>query len=408
VEDVKHDLGFLANCRTRVKLRGNGPRELMMTGDRIYIAEYFSGTLGIVDLADPEKVASISLAPMEAQTTYRKGEQYFHDASFCYQNWISCTSCHPDGRIDAINWDLGNDGYGTLRQTKSLLLTHRTPPTTITGIRPNASFSVMSGFNHIEFTEVGDQVIQSVETYLLHMTPEMSPFLEEGKLSEQAESGLVVYRKAKCISCHSGPAFTDAGMHLVGNGYSEDEKFDTPTLLETWRTGPYLHDGRAVDLKSMLVEHNKDNLHGETMDLTAKEVDDLVEYVLSISSMAPVIISPVQDIKKQQGFATETIALEGVFSDEDSELLSFQVNVEHPEVVEASLSGSELILRESGPGSTVITITAQDGAGGFVDHHFTVLITYFSKIPLFADLQPITRGIFTLLNFLTTSLSAIL
>ncbi|MCK4750297.1 MAG: hypothetical protein KAT15_24745, partial [Bacteroidales bacterium] len=349
VEDVKHDLGFLSNCRSRVKLKGNGPRDLMKIGDRIYITEYFSGTLGVVDLADPEKVESISLAPMEEQTTCRKGEQYFHDASLCYQNWLSCSSCHPDGRNDAINWDLGNDGYGTLRQTKSLLLSHRTPPTTITGIRPDATVSVMAGFKHIEYTEVGDQIIQAVDTFLLNMMPEMSPFLVNGKLSEKAESGLGVFRKAKCISCHGGPAFTDKGLHLVGNGYSPDEKFDTPTLLETWRTGPYLHDGRAEDLKSMLVDHNRDDLHGETSNLTAKEVEDLVEYVLSISSMSPVIDNPVQDINKSRGFASDTILLEGVFSDEDSDSLWFEVDVEHPGVVNATLAGSDLILQESGP-----------------------------------------------------------
>ena len=35
-------------------------------------------------------------------TEVRKGEQYFNDATLCFQKWQSCASCHPDARADGL------------------------------------------------------------------------------------------------------------------------------------------------------------------------------------------------------------------------------------------------------------------------------------------------------------------
>ena len=45
--DRTTDLG-----RRRIKLTGNGPRNLTLVGTKAYIAEYFSDSLGVVDI-DP-------------------------------------------------------------------------------------------------------------------------------------------------------------------------------------------------------------------------------------------------------------------------------------------------------------------------------------------------------------------
>ena len=58
--------------------------------------------------------------------------------------------------------------------------------------------------------------------------------------------------------------------------------FDTPTCVELWRTGPYLHDGSAVTLKEVLTTKNPDDKHGKTSHLSEEEIDALVEYLLSL------------------------------------------------------------------------------------------------------------------------------
>jgi cytochrome c peroxidase len=78
--------------------------------------------------------------------------------------------------------------------------------------------------------------------------------------------------------------FTDLRRHNVGTSNSSDqsnERFDTPTLIEVWRTAPYLHDGSAATMRDVLTTANKDDRHGRTSQLTPQEIDDLAEYVLS-------------------------------------------------------------------------------------------------------------------------------
>ena len=68
----------------------------------------------------------------------------------------------------------------------------------------------------------------------------------------------------------------------TGIGRQEGIKFDTPILIEAWRTAPYLHDGRAATMKDVVTEFNKDDKHGQTSNLSEKEIDLLVEYVMSL------------------------------------------------------------------------------------------------------------------------------
>ena len=58
--------------------------------------------------------------------------------------------------------------------------------------------------------------------------------------------------------------------------------FDTPTLIEIWRTAPYLHDGSAVTVREVLVEHNPADRHGKTSHLSPIDLDDLMAYLLSL------------------------------------------------------------------------------------------------------------------------------
>ena len=40
-------------------------------------------------------------------------------------------------------------------------------------------------------------------------------------------------------------------MDPVENGW-ENRDMDTPTLVEVWRTGPWLFDGRVADLRDVI------------------------------------------------------------------------------------------------------------------------------------------------------------
>jgi cytochrome c peroxidase len=104
------------------------------------------------------------------------------------------------------------------------------------------------------------------------------------KLSASVKRGKEVFEKAGCASCHSGQYHTDLDKHDVGTGEVRDEgkKFDTPALVELWRTAPYLYDGRAATVQEVLTKFNPDDNHGETSDLTKKEIRDLAQFLLSL------------------------------------------------------------------------------------------------------------------------------
>jgi cytochrome c peroxidase len=285
-EDVPNDLAFLVGMRRRLRLAGNGARGLAILGTKAYATEYFSGGLGVVDL-DPEvmhRPKSLALGPEQEMSTLRKGEMYFNDAALCFQNWQSCASCHPDVRADGLNWDLLNDGMGNPKNTKSLVLSHETPPAMISGVRDKAETAVRSGIKYIQFAVRPEEDAEAIDEYLKSLAPDTSPHLKDGKLSEAAERGRDVFERAKCGTCHSGRLYTDLGQYDVGTGKDRELglKFDTPTLIETWRTAPYLHDGRAVTMEAVFREHNARDQHGVTSSLTDDQLRDLAAFVLSL------------------------------------------------------------------------------------------------------------------------------
>jgi hypothetical protein len=69
----------------------------------------------------------------------------------------------------------------------------------------------------------------------------------------------------------------------IGTGKDTEKNlaFDTPTLVELWRTGPYLVDGRAATMEEVLTKHNPEDKHGETSSLNEQQIDDLAEFILS-------------------------------------------------------------------------------------------------------------------------------
>ncbi|MCL5098497.1 MAG: c-type cytochrome, partial [Candidatus Omnitrophica bacterium] len=285
--DVPNDLAFLVDLRRRIKLDGNGPRGLAIVGSTVYVAEYFSDSLGILNLsAGPESEAeTLALGPKEQLTVVRRGEMLFHDATICFQHWQSCASCHPeDSRPDGLNWDLLNDGLGNPKNTKSLLLAHKTPPSMSLGVRDTAETAVRAGITHILYSVRPEEEAQAIDEYLKSLQPVPSPYLVNGKLSAAAERGQKIFNQTGCAECHPAPLYTDLQSHDIGTGKLMDKgkAFDTPTLVEVWRTAPYLHDGRAATMKELLSEHNPAEAHGKTAGLAEEQIDDLVEFVLSL------------------------------------------------------------------------------------------------------------------------------
>ncbi len=98
---------------------------------------------------------------------------------------------------------------------------------------------------------------------------------DKDSLSAAAERGFVIFASAGCVECHRPPLFRDGLAHnngfaaraarpdlgraaIIGNGLGNANvrAFKTPTLRETVRTAPYMHDGGLSTLAEVIDHYN--------------------------------------------------------------------------------------------------------------------------------------------------------
>jgi YVTN family beta-propeller protein len=278
----------VADLMTRASLgQAMGPRgtDISPDGSRLAVAAYYSNQVLLLDPATLAVVKSIDLGASRPIDEARRGEIIFHDGTYCFQHWLSCSSCHPDARADGNNWGLLNDGIGNYKNTKSLLFAHRTPPMMARGVRADMGVAVEAGFKFILFRQSNEADVDAVQAYLRSLTPLSSPHRVSGSLSEQARRGKDLFESDKvgCSKCHNGELMTNLKIFDVGTQNANDSsgKFVTPMLKELWRTAPYLHDGSAATMRDVLTSRNAGDKHGVTSHLTSEQIDDLAEYLLS-------------------------------------------------------------------------------------------------------------------------------
>jgi YVTN family beta-propeller protein len=288
--DVPNDLAFLTGLRERIKLNGKGPRAAVVKGTRLIVASFFSDTLEVVDLQrSPTPILLQALLTADLpMSEIRRGEFFFNDGSLCFQGWQSCASCHSDdARVDGLNWDLMNDGIGNPKNTKSMLLAHRTPPAMSLGVRDTAETAVRAGLRSILFTVQPEAVPRAIDAYLKNLTPIPSPIVVSNRFTARIKAGETIFNSPQtgCSSCHPHGLYTNMQHYDVGTQNQTDkpgEAYDTPTLVEIWRTAPYLHDGSAATLREVLVDHNPSDRHGRTSHLTPNQLEALIAYLLSL------------------------------------------------------------------------------------------------------------------------------
>ena len=140
----------------------------------------------------------------------------------------------------------------------------------------------------------------------------LSPYAHSG-LSERAERGKTLFASAetKCATCHSGPFYSDSRptvaaeitRHDVGTGEQDDTEkmgpaYDTPTLLGLYRTAPYLHHGKALELRDVLTTFNRNDRHGKTSHLTEQQIDDVIEFLKALPFQDPEIEAAQLGLRK--------------------------------------------------------------------------------------------------------------
>jgi len=85
-----------------------------------------------------------------------------------------------------------------------------------------------------------------------------------------------------------------------------------------------------------------------------------VSFEFRVNS-APEVANPIGDVDVDEGFTTHVIDISSVFTDADSDTLTFGASSSDENVVMVFISGTDLVIVESGTGTSTITVTASDG-----------------------------------------------
>jgi YVTN family beta-propeller protein len=291
-ESLDHNFTTLVGIINRwVPVIGKAPKTLAIIGNKLYTAGYYADNIEIFDLSPPPAPdhppgvtasGTITLGPSQPFTSKRKGEYHFYDARICLLKWQSCHSCHPLTRPDAMNWGLLGANY-LAKNTPSMLYSWWTPPTSWAGKQKNAYESIRAHIRSELFMEPDEKIAVCIDTFFMNMKPVPSPYLVKGELSKAARRGKTIFTnttKVNCSDCHPGPLCTDNQFHNTGvpDPWDNLRVWNTPTLIEVWRTAPYGHLGSFDKIEDML----KLKTHCNAGDWGENDFKDLLEYVLSL------------------------------------------------------------------------------------------------------------------------------
>ena len=97
----------------RIPVKDN-PRGIAVAPDgaTAWVANTLDDSLSVIDVARSEVVGRVDLGGPRAVTHIRRGEQLFHSAKITFQRQFACATCHPDGHVDGLTYDIEADGIG--------------------------------------------------------------------------------------------------------------------------------------------------------------------------------------------------------------------------------------------------------------------------------------------------------
>jgi DNA-binding beta-propeller fold protein YncE len=254
-------------------------------GGRAVVFSQFAATVVVVDLDKANRtVATIDLDyhPSPEIAAVARGRQLFYrtDDVRIADDGISCSSCHPDGREDAITWSTPMGPRQTLMLAGRMTGTapygwegdQRTLPEYVANTVENRLGGV--GLPQEDLNELSAYVLTVKGPPRAAASPNQASLVAQGAaLFQDAEVG--------CVTCHVAGTSTDAQTHDLGPGVKDVSKiFDTPSLVFVRGTAPYFHDGRYGTLELLLSD--ADSKMGHSAALSDDDRGALAAYLRSL------------------------------------------------------------------------------------------------------------------------------
>ena len=280
----------------------NSPRGVTVAADgRVaYVANSLDDSVSVLDLARFAEVARIDLGGPKVITKLRRGERLFNSADIAYQRQLSCHTCHPDGHIDGLTYDIEADGIGVSPvDNRTLRGIYDTDPFKWEGTNPSLArqcgarlsvfFTRLQPFDAEELSAVNDFTV-TIPLPPNRYRPLGAPLTEaqrRGKVvfeRTRTNDGREIPMNNRCVTCHNPPYYTDRSKRDVGTQHALDRQglFDVPGLNNIYDSAPFLHNGMADTLEEIWTRHNLYDRHGVTNDMTKDQLNDLIEFLKTL------------------------------------------------------------------------------------------------------------------------------
>jgi len=271
------------------------------------------------------------------------GRDLFFDRRLSVDGTVSCDFCHSpvlgfsDGRyfasgvfglksrrntITILNRIFGQQYYwdGSLQSIEEVIIDHIEDANVFGNKVENVVNTLSNDKKYLQkFENVFDEEInidgisKAIAAFVRTLISGDSPFDKyvsgyKSALSESALRGMKLFfsDRLKCSVCHSGPNFTDEkyhsngskidtvnpdlGRYLVTNKDSDKWKFRTPTLRDSSRTSPYMHNGSIKGLNALIDFYNEGGIRNSNqspiikpLNLTEEEKVDLKKFLRSLT-----------------------------------------------------------------------------------------------------------------------------
>ena len=281
---------------------GNSPRGILILpdGTRAFVASALDDSLTVIDVAALKVVKRIELGGPQEITKVRFGERLFHSADITFRRQFSCHSCHPDGHIDGLTYDIEPDGIGMSpvdnRTLRGIL---DTAPFKWEGTNPSLQrqcgprlavfFTRIDPFTPKQLSALDNYIctIPRPPNRYRPLGAELTDAQRRGKAMferTRTNDGRFIPKRNRCVTCHFPPLYTDRSVADIGSKMWLDREFefDIPHLNNIYDSAPYLHNGIAETLEEIWTRYNPDDKHGVTNDMTKDQLNDLIEYIKTL------------------------------------------------------------------------------------------------------------------------------
>jgi YVTN family beta-propeller protein len=314
---------------------GRAPQALVLSPDgrTLFVHNFMDRTVTLHDLnalANGSETPPPAPAVLNCVTTEKLsapvlvGKQLFYDARdtrVAFQQYVSCAACHNDGGQDGRIWDFTQFGEG-LRNTITLRgrggVAHGPLHWTGnfdevqdfegqirnfalgTGLMSDTDFHAGTRSQPLGDPKSGLSAdLDALAAYVSSLTANGdSPYRNaDGTMTGAALAGQSVFQQQNCAQCHAGSRFTDSALnvfHDVGTLKPSSGQrlgaaltgMDTPTVLGSWGTAPYLHDGSAATLEEAVSAHNG-------IALNATDLSNLVAFLRQLDDTGTAVPATV-------------------------------------------------------------------------------------------------------------------